>query len=102
MDWWATFLTQKLCQIIVKNNYTYHPNIKKLVENYIINDWEFQDNPEHLRTIRYRLLHNEKNLIKRLGMYQVILQQGEVEFDNKSIEARELQLCGVVVKQKTN
>ncbi|NER04980.1 MAG: tetratricopeptide repeat protein, partial [Okeania sp. SIO3C4] len=94
------FLTQKLCQIIVNNNDSYHPNIKKIVQNYIINDWEFQDNPEHLRTIRDRLLHNKKNLIKRLGMYQVILQQGEVEFDNKNIEARELQLCGVVVKQK--
>jgi hypothetical protein len=32
------------------------PNIKQLVQKYVIDNWESQDEPEHLRTIRDRIL----------------------------------------------
>ncbi len=67
------FLTQKLCQIIVKNNDTPTPDVAELVQTYIINNWESHDNPEHLRTIRDRLLVNEKRASRLLGLYQQVL-----------------------------
>ncbi|WP_210407474.1 AAA-like domain-containing protein, partial [Hydrocoleum sp. CS-953] len=67
------FLTQKLCQIIVKNNDSCTPDVAELVRTYIINNWESHDNPEHLRTIRDRLLVNEKRASRLLGLYQQVL-----------------------------
>ncbi|NEP04794.1 MAG: hypothetical protein F6K34_08100, partial [Okeania sp. SIO4D6] len=67
------FLTQKLCQIIVKNNHSCTPDVGELVRTYIINNWESHDNPEHLRTIRDRLLVNEKRASRLLGLYQQVL-----------------------------
>ncbi|MGD1717082.1 AAA-like domain-containing protein, partial [Dapis sp. BLCC M172] len=66
-------LTQKLCQIIVKNNDSRTPDVAELVRTYIINNWEYHDNPEHLRTIRDRLLVNEKKASRLLGLYQQVL-----------------------------
>nr|WP_293092394.1 AAA-like domain-containing protein [Okeania sp. SIO2F4] len=75
LDWTGgqPFLTQKLCQIIVKNNDSRTPDVAELVRTYIINNWEFHDNPEHLRTIRDRLLVNEKRASRLLGLYQQVL-----------------------------
>ncbi|NEQ35801.1 MAG: hypothetical protein F6K40_05685, partial [Okeania sp. SIO3I5] len=67
------FLTQKLCQIIVQNNDGCSPDVAELVRTYIINNWESHDNPEHLRTIRDRLLVNEKRSSRLLGLYQQVL-----------------------------
>ncbi|NEP77944.1 MAG: WYL domain-containing protein [Okeania sp. SIO3B3] len=67
------FLTQKLCQIIVKNNHSHTPDVGELVRTYIINNWESHDNPEHLQTIRDRLLVNEKRASRLLGLYQQVL-----------------------------
>ena len=67
------FLTQKLCQIIVQNNDSRTPDVAELVRTYIINNWESHDNPEHLRTIRDRLLVNEKRASRLLGLYQQVL-----------------------------
>jgi len=67
------FLTQKLCQIIVQNNDSRTPNVAELVQTYIINNWEYSDNPEHLRTIRNRLLVNEKRASRLLGLYEQVL-----------------------------
>ncbi|NEQ40460.1 MAG: WYL domain-containing protein [Okeania sp. SIO3I5] len=80
------FLTQKLCQIIVKNNDSRTPDVAELVRTYIINAWEFHDHPEHLRTIRDRLLVNEKRASRLLGLYQQVLlevrsQKSEVRSD---------------------
>ncbi|MDY7008680.1 MAG: AAA-like domain-containing protein, partial [Cyanobacteriota bacterium] len=68
------FLTQKLCQIIVKNNDSRTPDVEELVRTYIVNNnWESHDNPEHLQTIRDRLLVNEKRASRLLGLYQQVL-----------------------------
>jgi hypothetical protein len=54
------FLTQKLCKLIRNASSPIPPNgeaewIENLVRTNIIDNWESQDEPEHLRTIRDRL-----------------------------------------------
>jgi WD40 repeat protein len=100
LDWTGgqPFLTQKLCKLVVENAKSRKPNIKQLVQKYVIDNWESQDEPEHLRTIRDRILSNEQRAGRLLGLYQQILQQGESE-TNDSPEQMELRLSGLVVKQ---
>jgi len=95
------FLTQKLCQLVVEKADSRKPNIEELVQKHIIENWEAQDEPEHLKTIRDRLLRDEKRTGMLLGLYQQILQQGEVAADD-SPEQIELQLSGLVVKRTGN
>ncbi len=59
------FLTQKLCYLVVTESESRTPNIRELVKNKILTNWEFQDNPEHLRTIKRRVLQ-DKNKAKPL------------------------------------
>ncbi|HEY9613717.1 AAA-like domain-containing protein, partial [Allocoleopsis sp.] len=93
------FLTQKLCQLVVEKSDGRQPNIEQLVQRYVIDNWEAQDEPEHLRTIRDRVLSNEQRAGRLLGLYQQILQQGEIAAD-ESPEQVELRLSGLVVKQQ--
>jgi len=93
------FLTQKLCYLVVKKAESRNPNIQQLVEKHIINNWVSQDEPEHLRTIRDRVLRNEQRASRLLGLYQEILERGEVASENTS-EQIELRLSGLVVKQQ--
>ncbi len=98
------FLTQKLCQLVINHAVCFQKNnkteelIKKLVHNYIIKNWETQDEPAHFRTIRDRLLREEKKASLLLGLYQQILQKGEIPV-NDSEGQMELRLSGLVVKQ---
>jgi hypothetical protein len=64
----------------------------------IIENWESQDEPEHLRTIRDRILSNEQRAGYLLELYQQIWDSGEVAANNSEEEAR-LQLSGIIVKQ---
>ncbi|SRR5579883_742809 len=97
------FLTQKLCSIIVHAEST-KLDINELVQNCIIQNWECQDEPEHLRTIRDRLLQNEQKATKLLGLYQQVLNYNTslpsegVTIDG-SHEQTELRLSGLVVKK---
>ena len=67
------FLTQKICQIVLAETppfltpETVPQWIERLVRSQIIADWETQDEPEHLHTIRNRLLRNEANIGSILG-----------------------------------
>ncbi|MEB3311408.1 MAG: CHASE2 domain-containing protein [Snowella sp.] len=96
------FLTQKLCKTILDHAHLQAGDAKtfveKVVSTKIIDNWEAQDEPEHLRTIRDRLLRNEKRTGRLLGLYQQILQQGSLPFDG-SAEQMELKLTGLVVDQ---
>ena len=106
------FLTQKLCQIVVKadDDKLLPPSatlrnpdqlatwIQEIVQSQIIENWESQDNPEHLKTIRDRLLKNQHRVGRLLGVYQEILRQG-VAPANDSAEQVELLLSGLVVKR---
>ncbi|MGI2905746.1 AAA-like domain-containing protein [Tolypothrix sp. VBCCA 56010] len=83
------FLTQKLCQLIVRtaletsNRKIVLPPetaafwVEQFVLQHIIQHWESQDEPEHLRTIRDRLLFNEHRAGRLLGLYQQVLQAEE-------------------------
>ncbi|MBW4576212.1 MAG: AAA-like domain-containing protein [Aphanothece sp. CMT-3BRIN-NPC111] len=97
------FLTQKLCKLIRLSSSPIPTNseakwIENLVRMQVIENWESQDEPEHLRTIRDRLLSNKQQAGSLLRLYQEILQRGEVAVDD-SAEQRELLLSGLVVKQ---
>ncbi|MBE8987233.1 CHASE2 domain-containing protein [Nostoc sp. LEGE 12450] len=98
------FLTQKLCQLVVTSSSIIPANgeaeyIEKLVRSQVIENWESQDEPEHLRTIRDRILKSEGHTRQLLRLYQQILQTGQIAA-NSSPEQMELRLSGLVVKQQ--
>jgi hypothetical protein len=98
------FLTQKLCQLVLTSPFAITSSseaellVKKLVRSRILENWEAQDEPEHLRTIRDRVLSNEQRAGYLLELYRQIWQDGEVDATNSDDEAR-LKLSGLVVKQ---
>ncbi|MEA5603815.1 AAA-like domain-containing protein [Nostoc sp. UHCC 0252] len=83
------FLTQKLCDLITevafettRGKITLPPDtealwVEQLVLKQIIQNWQSQDEPEHLRTIRDRLLFDEQQAGRLLGIYQQVLQAEE-------------------------
>ena len=108
------FLTQKLCQIVVKycrdmgdEVRKIYPGteafwVEKLVRSHIVVNWEGKDEPDHLKTIRDRLLRNEQQAAGLLGLYQQILLEcasGKIGIaaDNSSVQIG-LLLSGLVVK----
>ncbi|MEH2364899.1 AAA family ATPase [Nostoc sp.] len=99
------FLTQKLCQLIRNSSSPIPTNkeaewIENLVQRSVIQNWESQDEPEHFRTIRDRLLKSKQS-VRLLELYRQILHQGEIIAVDSS-EERELLLSGLVVKQQRN
>jgi WD40 repeat protein len=96
------FLTQKVCKLLVENGeFIANPpeDVEKVVRDAILDNWEAQDVPEHLKTIRDRILRKDERIVRRLGLYQQILQQGNIPADNSS-EEMELRLSGLVVKRQ--
>lgn len=68
------FLTQKLCKLIIQEaEKNPHCTIDEIVRRDIIINWESQDEPSHLKTIRDRILRNPNRAGKLLGLYQQIL-----------------------------
>ena len=57
-----------------------------LVKEHLLQDWEAKDEPEHLRTIRDRILRNPQQVCRLLGIYQHILQTGEIKNYEKAID----------------
>ena len=97
------FLTQKLCKLIRNTSSPIPTNgeaewVQNLVQTNIIDNWESQDEPEHLRTIRDRLLRSNQS-VRLVEIYRQVLHQEEVATINSS-EERELLLSGLVVKQQ--
>lgn len=113
------FLTQKLCKLISNASMAILPGqevewVQEFVQTQIIDNWEAQDEPEHLRTIRNRLLTNEKRSGRLLGLYQQLAlshqvaqsqdssfiflhSPSEIPVDN-SPEQIELQLSGLIIQ----
>ncbi len=107
LDWTGgqPFLTQKVCRLILQETAA-HPLtdisspsdwVAHLVQSKIIDNWEAQDTPEHLKTIRDRILRSEQRSGRLLGLYQQVLQTDGIETDG-SPEQMELRLTGLVVK----
>jgi WD40 repeat protein len=108
------FLTQKVCKLVLqesKKDLTPSPSpqaergaveakwVKNLIRERMIKNWEAQDEPEHLRTIRDRVMRSgEQRTGRLLGLCQQILQQGEIIADDTA-EQTELRLTGLVVKR---
>ncbi len=107
------FLTQKLCQIILTSSETIPLNhelvwVNNLVRSRLVENWEIQDQPEHFKTIRDRILWSSENRQgKLLGLYQQILRSepslhklecGIIADD--SPEQTELRITGLVVKRE--
>ena len=94
------FLTQKLCQLVrglaaekesLGSLIQVPPGseafwMNQLVRSHLIQNWESQDQPEHLRTIRDRLLRDEQCAGRLLGIYQQILHH---HADKVPIERRD-------------
>lgn len=99
------FLTQKLCKLVWQQiqEEGQPPTdmaswIEHIVQTQAIENWEANDEPEHLRTIRDRLLWRNQNQGQLLGLYHQLLQQGELPAKAKP-EHLQLRLTGAVVKQ---
>ncbi len=99
------FLIQRLLGIIEKelDGVTPSENIadwlEGLVQERIVTNWESQDAPPHLTTIRDRVISVEEKLRGRmLGCYQQVLADGELE-DDRSEERSKLRLTGLVVRR---
>lgn len=104
------FLTQKLCRLVVETGDPVSQCpilipagtegfwVEQMVQSQIIANWTTQDQPEHLRTIRDRLLYNEAMAGRLLGIYQRILAGEKIPNDD-SPEQIELLLSGLVIYQ---
>jgi WD40 repeat protein len=97
------FLTQKICKLVLMSSLPIIAGdegawVENLVRTQVIENWESNDEPEHLKTIRDRLLWSQRKG-QLLQLYHQILQQGEVKA-NELPEQMELRLSGLVVKQQ--
>ena len=106
LDWTGgqPFLTQKLCEFVRKSATVISPGeealfVENLVRNRVIQNWESQDEPEHFRTIRDRILkRDEQKAAYLLDLYQQVWHSGGIDIDS-SIEQSDLQLAGIVVNK---
>lgn len=101
LDWTGgqPFLTQKLCKLVAEKAESRKPAVEQLVQRYVVENWESQDTPPHLRTIRDRIRGSGQRRGRLLGLYQQILHFKSIPVDD-SPEQMELQLSGLVVKQQ--
>ncbi len=128
LDWTGgqPFLTQKLCSLVAKLqdphlSAAHRVEIRSLpseqwvdwlVQTYILHNWQAQDEPEHLKTIRDRLLYSQERTGRLLGLYQqILLRAPAVEPDlpqteqftgilaDQSADQTELILTGLVEKR---
>lgn len=99
------FLTQKVCDLIKQTAENIPAGlenvwVENLVRSRIIDRWEAQDEPEHLRTIQNRLMGSER-AAQLLQLYQKIWELGQVKA-KEITEHIELRLTGLVVKNQGN
>ncbi len=93
------FLTQKVCQLLQSAETSPRPGqestwVGNVVARNIIDNWEAQDEPEHLKTIRDRILESD-NARGLLALYRDILQQGILPAGDSPYQ-NELLLSGLV------
>ncbi|TRU47871.1 MAG: hypothetical protein EWV49_10235 [Microcystis aeruginosa Ma_QC_Ch_20071001_S25] len=100
------FLTQKICHLISTSRTGFgresaaNPiNVGDFIQSQVISNWVSQDSPEHLKTIRNRLLNKRVTGRRMLKLYQEILRNGEIP-DDGSPDQIELRLTGLVVQDR--
>ncbi len=99
------FLTQKLCQLVARSSTkisvgSEKQEVVKLVLSNIIENWEYNEEPEHLQTIKNRLFKSKYSIGKLLRLYQKILQRGKIPAKKNNPLQAELQLAGIVRKEE--
>ncbi|MEH2460975.1 AAA-like domain-containing protein [Nostoc sp.] len=108
LDWTGgqPFLTQKVCEFVRQSTTVIPPSeeaafVENLVRNTVIQNWESQDEPEHFRTIRDRILKRyEQKAPYLLDLYQQVWHSRGIDIDS-SIEQSDLQLAGIVIKKES-
>jgi len=98
-----SFLTQKLLTLILVESdlgkVSAEEMVNEIVTEKVIENWEAQDIPAHLKTIRDRFLQSdEKGRGRLLGLYQQVLDHDGIPAD-ESYEQMQLRLTGLVVKR---
>jgi len=108
IDWTGgqPFLTQKICILISTSRPGFGKefpatsiNVGDFIQSQVISNWISQDSPEHLKTIRNRLLNKRVTGRRMLKLYQEILKNGEIT-DDGSLDQIELRLTGLVVQDR--
>ena len=101
LDWTGgqPLLTQKLCDLLAGFPGLKNQDVGNIVRQKIIDNWESFDEPPHLKTIKDRILRSKHNTGALLGLYQKILQLGQIPADD-SPEQIELRLSGLVVENQ--
>ena len=94
------FLTQKLCHQAVRASGFVKAGheadfVEQIVRSKVLLDWESQDIPDHLITIRERILRSKRQSIQMLHLYQRVLKQGRIPATQDLIQ-QELMLSGLV------
>ena len=97
------FLTQKICKLIRDTSAPIPVNdeaawLQNLIQTQVINNWEYQDEPEHLRTIRDRIVKSKRS-VQLLELYRQVLEQEEIALTDSAVE-RELVLSGLIIKKQ--
>jgi CHAT domain-containing protein len=97
------FLTQKILTLIAAESDLAQGSPDELVSaivfEKVIENWESQDNPAHLKTIRDRILQSdERGRGRLLGLYQQILDADGIPAD-ESYDQMLLRLTGLVVRR---
>lgn len=99
------FLTQKLCWLVKqKLEVTPEPEnyaqfVANLVQTNLIQDWESQDEPEHLRTIRDRIVLQKTPVQTRvLKIYRRICEKKSVKA-RQNVDHLALKLSGLVTQK---
>lgn len=96
------FLTQKLLDLLLHQSQVTDEAtgvwVERVVREGVINSWENQDNPPHLRTIRDRLLRqsDERHRGRLLDLVTMIQERSGIPLD-ASMEQMQLRLSGLVV-----
>lgn len=111
------FLTQKVCRLVCQScrdvacyvsfprsqrrvNFSPNPQsfVDQVVRSHILYNWLSQDNPEHLRTIRDRVLSGYQDNQPLLMLYHRILKRKKIPADENNLQ-QQLRLSGLVVKR---
>ncbi|MBD2566295.1 MULTISPECIES: AAA-like domain-containing protein [Nostoc] len=97
------FLTQKLCQFMVEESEEENPrSVEQVVRSRIIESWESQDEPEHLRTIQARILRDEQRAGYLLELYQQVrlAEERSLLIADDTLEQSELYQFNVKLHRK--
>lgn len=94
------YLTQKVCHIVVNHIHsgtTETYTVENLIRSFIIQNWEANDNPPHLRPIISKLISQNEKTIRLLNLYRDILLHRKIKPRHNSYEA-ELILSGLIIQ----